>query len=78
MATPHDPQLQAVIGRALVDRAFRDRLANDVRATLSEEGFSLDEATIRSIEEVVQEPGRVQPITQRFDSEFLARADYVA
>jgi hypothetical protein len=41
-----DTQLQAVIGRALIDPDFRARLVADVRGTLRAEGFSLDEATL--------------------------------
>ena len=78
MSLRTDTQLQAVIGRALIDPDFRVRLVADVRGTLRTEGFSLDEATLASIEEATRDPALVNSFTQSFDESFLARADYAA
>lgn len=78
MSLRTDTQLQAVIGRALVDTEFRSRLVADVRAALASEGYALDDATIASIEEVSRDPVKVDGFTRAFDSELLARADYAA
>jgi len=78
MAVRNDSQLQAIIGRALVDTDFRARLVKDVRGTLAAEQFSLDEATILAIEEVAADQEKVVGFTQAFDDAFLARADYVS
>jgi hypothetical protein len=74
--TRTNPQLQAVIGRALVDADFRARLMADVRGTLAAEKIELDEETISAIESTAREPERVRSFTRAFDDAFVARADY--
>jgi hypothetical protein len=71
-----DRQLQAVIGRALVDREFRTRLVGDVRGTLDAEGFRLDPAMVDAIECATRDPDRIRSFSARFEGEFLARAEY--
>lgn len=78
MSLRADTQLQAVIGRAFVDTDFRGRLVADVRAALASEGYTLDDATIASLEEVTRDPVKLDGFTRSFDSELLARADYAA
>ena len=71
-----DPNLQPVIGRALVDADFRARLVADVRGTLAAEKIELDDATIAAIEATAQEPERVRSFTRAFDDAFVSRADF--
>jgi hypothetical protein len=77
MSARHEPQLEALIGRALIDRSFRDRLVADVRGTLAAENIVLGESTVAAIEEVARDPSRMQSFSDRFDGEFLKRAEYV-
>jgi hypothetical protein len=77
MSDRQEPQLEALIGRALIDRSFRDRLVADVRGTLAAEHIVLGEATVAAIEEVARDPARLHSFSERFDGEFLKRAEYV-
>ena len=71
-----DRQLQAVIGRALVDREFRTRLVGDVRGTLDAEGFRLEPTMVEAIESATRDPDRIRSFSAHFEGEFLARAEY--
>ena len=77
MSARQESQLESLIGRALIDRSFRDRLVADVRGTLAAENIVLSEATVTAIEEVARDPARLQGFSERFDGEFLKRAEYV-
>ena len=66
-------QLQAIVGRALIDADFRARLVADVRGTLAAESIELDTDSLSMIEDVVANPERVSNFNKAFDESFLAR-----
>lgn len=70
--------LQQLVGRALIDTEFRRSLVSDVRGTLAKEGFAFDDATVAAIEAATKDPERVRSFSDTFQSQFLARGEYVA
>ena len=70
--------LQSLVGRALIDAAFRQALVADTRGTLGREGYAFDESTVVAIEAAIRDPERVRSFSDSFTSQFLSRGEYVA
>jgi len=77
MSQKLSPELQALVGRAMTDSAFRKSLQQDVRGTLKAENINLDEQTVASIEQVVRDQ-RAAHLGQQFDEMLLHRAAHAA
>lgn len=69
--------LKQIVTRALLDPGFRHRLIQDVRQTLVDEGYELDEETIQKVEAAARDDQQVQRFTDGFSSEMLDRPEFV-
>lgn len=68
-------EVQSLVGRALLGLGRRKSLHDDVRGTLTAEGYRFDDDTVAAIERAVRDRSKVDGPGTTSESEYLSRLD---